>query len=313
MTFVLLLGLFIPGFCQQRSISGLSNWDKYAQNIAYPGMNRQFILSGFFREQWQSIPGHPSTKSLMTHFPWTLINGGAGFLIRHDQIGLESHFHIQSSANYIYNADRLIFSTGIYLSGEFLNLDLNKSKTPEGEYNGTQINHNDPLLSAGGASGFRINTGLGIYVRSPWLDGGFTIYNLLRSQSSDLYRDQRHLVMSLSREIKINRFKIIPQMVLMTDFFEYQNEIILDFYLNGNIFGGGMIRGYNGNSLESVGARFGFKLTRDIQLAYQYEFSIGQRKKNIFGPSQELGISYKISTKEGLSRSKIWYNPRWSD
>ena len=79
---------------------------------------------------------------------------------------------------------------------------------------------------------------------------------------------------------------------------------------NENIFVGGSLRGYHGNSIDAVALMGGFKLSEKISIGYAYDLGLS-RLKTVNSGAHEILLNYNLGAPIGQGKPpSIIYNPR---
>ncbi|MBK8698902.1 MAG: type IX secretion system membrane protein PorP/SprF [Saprospiraceae bacterium] len=102
-----------------------------------------------------------------------------------------------------------------------------------------------------------------------------------------------------------------PNLVMRTDFVSTQTEINALMRINGNIFGGVMLRGYSSSSLDALGFSIGHKINRRYAVFYNYDAGISALKRSNEGSHELiLKVNFYNLPATGIP-PKIIYNPRF--
>jgi type IX secretion system PorP/SprF family membrane protein len=319
---LILLIAFIVSFAwngkaQQGLLSSLAYKDKYRAIPAFAGMEGTIMGSFVYRNHWQGFPGNPKTLDLSLHSPYYRWGAAFGLLMGQDKLGLEQHSYIKPSIHKVINLGKVLFSAGIQAEFYWLNLDLDAARTPEGDYPGGNIDHNDPRLANQTSDERNADLGISVFLLWEKYQFGVSLEKLFQSHQSGApipWTNRRNLKLLVSRRLDWNDIAFELQCLVHSDFVRLQTEIFSGIEYNGNIFGGVHLRGYNGNSLESIGFSLGLRLSKQIQMAYCHEFNIGSVSSNFNQGNQEIGLFYNFGKAFGLGKApRIIYNPRYSD
>ena len=93
-------------------------------------------------------------------------------------------------------------------------------------------------------------------------------------------------------------------------FLLFNVPFILIFNINGNVFGGVGLRGYNSSSLDAMSITAGLSLGRHYRLSYSYDIGLSELKRVNEG-SHEILLNYNLKKMIGLGNTpKVEYNPR---
>lgn len=314
---MLTLEMFTVSMAQQSPLSSLAYKDKYRMIPAYAGLEGTLAGSAIYRNQWQNLPGHPQGIDLAVHCPVYKWGSALGVLIGQDELGLERHNYIRPSFNKVIKWNEVLLTPGIDLEMDWLSFRSELARTPDGNYPGNGLDHNDPeLLNQGGT---RSIFDFGVSVFASWhrLQAGLAVEKLLESGSKGPplpWKNRRSIKFLISNDFEWNSATIFTQLLAYSDLIKLQTDFFCGFDYTGNIFGGIHLRGYNANSLESLGLSVGFNLSKNIQLAYCHEFYIGKIPVSYVSSSQELGLFYNFGKAFGLGKpARIIHSPRYSD
>ena len=288
----------------------------YHYNNAYNGLDESLSLTGVFRKQWVGFAGSPLNVNFNAHMPIEYINSGVGIGMEYDQVGAYDNISVRASYSYMVQIGEGKLSIG--LGGRFLQKSLDDTRllTPDGEYGGGNINHNDPLVPAIKESGTAFSMDAGLYYKHPKFEVGISASNLTQpnlSFATDVgFEYTRTYFFSATYNWDVSdKFSLHPHLLLKTDFIKVQPELAVILDYNDNIFGGLAFRGYDANSIDAVVFLVGMQITPNFKLAYSYDLSIGSLVTYNSG-SHEVMLNYNFNKKIGKEiPSKIIYNPRF--
>lgn len=314
----------VPVMAQQKALQGLLHLDKFNTNFACAGLNGEGRVVAKYRDQWQKTESRPVFKYLSIQLPLHQFHGAGGFQMFQDETGLENRLSLRPSYNYVYSGSNILVSSGFGIAYNRNILKGNLIRTPEGDYNHIPIDHHDQYLGIVNATNTSLSFSGSVYVQSKILEGGLEYdYPLTVKEEIPYFKYRQGLDLILAKKIKLSDvqqrssflekldFEVISH--IFSDLIKVQSEFSAQIEYNGNIFGGMMIRGVNSISKDALAVFGGFRYNKKLILAFQFEWP----RKNIspnFGMSQEFGLMYNFNTKfGGLRKSKIIYNPRWSD
>jgi type IX secretion system PorP/SprF family membrane protein len=304
-------------FGQQSPLSSLIYKDKYRVIPAFAGMEGTLMGSGVYRNQWHSFPGHPQSIDLSIHFPIYRWGSSAGILIGQDELGLERHSFIKPSFHKVLKLNGVLLSAGLQAEFNWINFNSGLARTPEGDYQGQNFDHNDPRLLNSESSLGTFDLGLSCYAIWGKFQGGISIEKLLQTKNESQpfpWANRRTIKAIGSKDFKWLDLDFKAQLLIYSDFVKVQADLFSGFDYHGSIFGGIHFRGYNGNSLESLGFSLGFSLSKSIQVAYCHEFYVGQIPVNYVTGNQEIGLFYNFGKAFGLGKPpRIIHSPRYSD
>ncbi len=320
--------LFIPLFvllgivkmeAQQPAQYSLYMLNQYHHNIAYAGMDDYLSATGVFRKQWLGLEGSPITQNINVHLPWQYMSGGVGLSIENDILGAERNTSVRLSYNYIA---RLSANTRLSLGvgGGIIQKALDGSKllAPEGNYEGTTINHNDDLIPLGLQTALAPTTSVALYLNTKSLQIGIAANNLTEPYIN--YESGINTEIQLKRNYTAYaayKFNISdglafqPSFLSRSDFVETQMDFSVLATLNDNIFAGTSFRGYNQNTIDALIIFAGLNITPKIRLAYAYDLPLSALS-NYHTGSHEVMINYNLKKEiGGMIPAKTIYNPRY--
>ncbi|MBK6546869.1 MAG: PorP/SprF family type IX secretion system membrane protein [Saprospiraceae bacterium] len=314
---VLLVLSLLRGFGQQTPLSTLIYKDKYRINPAYAGLEGTLFASGIYRNQWQNFEGNPQTMDISFNCPLYRIGSGMGITFGQDKLGIQKNHYVKPSINKVWKSSTWLVSIGLQSEFYWFSLNSNAVRTPQGEYQGGNLDHKDNQISNLNGSINIMDLGLSCFVQRGPFELGIAIEKLLESKKDQMvfpWQNNRTVKGFMGAQFDWFSINFIEQIVVLSDFKQSQIDFFSGFEYNGNIFGGVHVRGYNGNSFESLGVSFGFSLSKQLKMAYGHEFYMGSIPQQLNGGSQELGIFYNFGRAFGLGKApKIIHSPRYSD
>jgi type IX secretion system PorP/SprF family membrane protein len=314
---ILLIANALISIAQQTPLTSLAYKDRFKIIPAYAGMEGTLMGSAIYRNQWQNLTGHPQGIDISIHCPIYKLGASMGLSLGKEEIGLESHTFIKPSFHKVSKINDFLITAGIEAEFYWTAFNSESARTPDGDYSGPDINHADPGLSNnGGTHGFT-DFGLSVYAIWNRFHAGVAIEKILESNKDNKpypWSNRRNLTILCAADYMLFNLNFQTQVVLHSDFLKLQSDLFTGIDYNGSIFGGIHMRGYNGNSLESLGLSLGFSLSKNIQLAYCHEFYIGSIPVSAVSGSQEIGLFYNLGKAFGLGKSpRIIHSPRYSD
>lgn len=315
------IGIFMVftayGSAQQISLQGFAYKDPFKLIPAFGGLEGTIVGSATFRNQWQGLSGHPQTFDVRLNLPLYWIRSGAGWVMGKDETGLSQQIYIQPSFNRVFHFNKLLMSLAVQMQYAYHSFDGSLVQTPEGEYNGGQVDHQDPLLDKSKRSFQMLDAGFSVAFEYSGFKFGWAGTGLFESGKAAfpaLYKNRRHHIIYTSYQGALGAIKYFPSLSVYTDLHKTQTEIFLGGTYNGNIFGGIHLRGYNDESLESLGISFGFELSSRWSVAYLHEFYLGKIPVSAVQRSQEFGLFYHFGKAIGQGRKPpVLKSPRYLD
>lgn len=305
---------------QQAAQYSLYNFNRYAINPAYAGLDNSLSVTGVFRSQWTGLEGSPTTQGINLHMPLYFLRGGFGLSLENEVLGAEVNTSMMVAYNYWIELSKKSILT-IGLSGGLIQktIDGTKLRAPGGTYNEPLVfTHNDNFILETKESAQAPTAGIGIYFQTPKLEAGLYINNLLGSsftinanQPVDIQLN-RNYFFTLAGNLDIGRNLVLrPSLLVKSDEIQFQTDISATVQYNGNIFGGLSLRGYNSDSIDSIVLMGGFKLSEKLTLAYAYDLTLSVLN-TVSNGSHEIMLNYNLNKIiGGGTLPKVIYNPRF--
>jgi len=306
-------------FAQQPSNYSLYMFNQFSYNPAYAGMDNSLSINGLYRKQWSGLIDSPTTQNINAHMPLYILNGGIGINVENEKIGLEQNLLATLSYNFQLPVGKIgILSIGA--SGGIFQKSLDGSRilTPDGQYEGFTINHNDDLpLPTGNISELTPTFNAGIYFKTETFEAGLSTINIQEPIIEGAFFStalSRNYFFNAAYQFDLLRsVSVHPSFLVKTDLIETQIEASILFKYNDNIFVGGSLRGYNANTLDAASLILGLNLSEKITLAYAYDYTLSDLNL-VSNGSHEIMISYNLGTEIGKGKlPKIIFNPRYID
>ena len=312
---LLFLSLAINGKAQQASQYSLYMLNPSLFNPAYAGMEESLSLTGVFRQQWAGLNGAPSQQALTTHMPLYFMSSGVGLSFENDVIGARQYSNFSLQYNYQLQLGTGVLALGVNGDLTQINWDGTQLKSPDGIYNGGIINHNDDLLPMNAVSALTPTFGAGAFYKSEKVGLGLSVKNITEpsvSYETVALQLKRHLYFIGSYKMGLTRrIELIPNLFVKSDLNEFQTDLNLQIKVDGNIFVGGGVRGFNSNSFEGISVFGGWRVSKRMMLAYNYDISTSYLA-NVNDGSHEILLKYTLKEEIGKGKlPKMIYNPRF--
>jgi type IX secretion system PorP/SprF family membrane protein len=282
----LISGLSIEVFAQQGIQYTQYMYDGSLINPAYAGAEDALSISLLHRDQWSGIEGAPQSQTFSVHSPFINPKVGTGIFIHRETIGV--HQNIQIATNLAYHlplGNQRFFSFG--LKAGMLNV--------RSDYQSLQNGTSDPSVNDEIFSGTDLNVGFGFYYRSKNFEAGYSIPSILNkpvnmSRSDNLSLDPMNLNHLLFTQYNIaagTNFTLSPGFLL-----KYFNGTPLSYDLNFlTTYKEVVTAGVSYRKQESVDFLIRFNLSSQFQVAYAYDYPIGNVSR--FGQaSNEIMLRY---------------------
>lgn len=299
---------------QQQVMTSQYMYNAYQHNPAYAGLDRSLSVTAHYRSQYVGLEGSPTTAYINAHMPWYLWNGAIGLELYSDRLGLESNTAFGASYNYVQGFGVGIWSIGARMGILQKRIDGSSVVTPTGLYEGSVISHNDPLLATSLVSGIGVTYELGTYVMTDLIEGGMTVSRLpasnvaVGSASIDL---ATHVSGFFQYTYPVSSDLIIkPSIMLRSDLVAVQSDVAVMAEINGSIFGGIGLRGYNSTSMDAIVFSGGLVINENYRLIYSFDTGLSELKRVTQG-THELTLNYNLRKIIGAGMSPpVIYNPR---
>jgi type IX secretion system PorP/SprF family membrane protein len=317
--YLFFIGLAVQLSAQQPAQYSMFMLNKYNYNTAYAGLDGSVSATGVFRKQWVSFAGSPLTFQANVHLPIPYLHSGIGLGMEQDRIGAELQTRVRASYNYIFNVGQGQLSVGI--AGNYLQKTIDGSllRTPDGNYEGATINHNDALLGVNRATGSTFTAEAGIYYKHPKFEIGASMINLQEPTTTLIsgtflqeLRYRRAFAVQGQYNFDINSdFDLQPTFLVKSDFVKAQAELALVLRYQKQFFGGVGYRGFDSRSQDAVFILIGMQINKNFMLAYNYDISLNAIRASNSG-SHEVVFNYNLNKNLGKEiPQKIIYNPRF--
>lgn len=300
---------------QQYAQYSLFMFDKYQENPAFAGLDYGLSINIHTRNQWNGLERAPSIININAHMPYYNFNGAIGISTNSRSLGVQSYKDISVSYNYVLNMGSGLWSNGLRVGLGQLQVDGGAIVTPEGIYNAGNIIHNDPLLLSTSDIGLGLVWDIGTYYMSSDWEFGIAIKGLPGNNINQKYfvlnKKISASVFAQYKFVIFEKFDFQPSIMLKSNFNQVQTELASIIKINGNVFGGIGIRGYNSNSLDAVMVILGANVSDKIRITYNYDAGVS-KLRNVNEGSHELHLNYNFGQLlgKGMPPRKV-YNPRY--
>lgn len=314
LSFIILLSFIVMGSSQQSYQSSQYMLNPYLLNPAYAGLNYSLAINGNIRTQYSGLEGNPVSQNLNAHMPFYSVGGAAGISISNETLGAIQQTEVSISFNKIFDSASGILSIGLSAGVNQMRIDGSVIRTPEGNYQDGQINHNDPTLTNVNQTGISPKWNLGAFYVNKSLESGLNLTylpeNTITIANADLVQRTHINTYIKYKYVLSDMLRIEPSLLMKTDLVIYQTDLNLMMKYNGNVFGSIGVRGYNSNSLDAIIFMVGSRFGNNINAAYSYDAGLSSLKRVNEG-SHELSIFFDLNKLIGQQiRERIIYNPR---
>ncbi len=289
-------------------------------NPAEYGLENALEIVGTYRDQWNGLEGAPKVQRFNISTPIKFLGGGIGFGLQNFNTAAHANLSLKLGYAYHINLNKYSkLSLGLNIGANNASLDATKLITPDGDYAGGVVNHNDNFLSNNDLKGWSLNYDAGVSYSSYPLKVGVSIQNIsnqkLSLSSSDRslstyaesrYRFYSSYIIALPLEFELKPFITVWSNLstLQTNF-----QSLITYREKWSLLLG--VRGYSKVSFDSFQVGGVFNLSENLSISYIFDNSLSQIKE-ITNESHEITIHYQLDMSSDAKTSipKI-YNPRY--
>ena len=293
--------------------------NQYSFNPAYAGLESSLDVTIWGREQWSGLPGRPNTQSIVMHMPLYRLKGGGGLRISNDKLGPFQYVKLELGYDYVSASDNIIWSLGIAAGINQISFDGAQLRTTDGIYTGNIVNHNDPLLPDGKHSRSAPVISLGAYFISGALEGGISVQDIQIGSATFESNEQKF---DWSQKTVLNAYAeygmdigeqlyAYPNIFVKYDFQDIQALFKFNVQYENLLNVGLGVRGFSGNTLESLVVSAGYNIDSHFSMHYSYDIGLGGLASEASG-SHEIILRYNLNKSIGKGKiPKIIGNPRY--
>jgi len=281
---VIIFGLGHFAYAQQGIQYTQYMYDGSLINPAYAGADEALSISLLHRDQWSGLEGAPQSQTLSVHSLFKRPQLGTGIFIHRESIGV--HQNIQVATNLAYHlplGNQRILSFG--LKAGMLHV--------KSDYQSLQNGNPDALVNDELFTGTDFNAGFGFYYRSNYWHMGYSIPSIINRTVN--LNDTISLDPINLNHLLFNQFNIpIGQKFILSPSFllKYFPGIPLSYDLNFlTNYKNVLTAGVSYRKQESVDFLLKFNLTPQFQVAYAYDYPIGNVNRLTQG-SNEIMLRY---------------------
>jgi hypothetical protein len=199
-----------------------------------------------------------------------------------------------------------------------LSIDGESLRSPDGQYDDSQIDHRDDDLPVRSVSGIAPDLSLSALYRTNDLTLGIGVENII---SSDMSLSSGEYNYKLARAVNITaayNYELTAHLTisgygqLLTDFKETQAQIGGHLGVNNNIYGGVSFRGYSASSTDALIFIAGIRISEHFILFYAHDYLVSPLKLGVVNNTHEFTLNYNLNEliRTGLP-PKVIYNPRF--
>lgn len=273
LTAIVLIGVmsavFIDSCGQQKVQFTQYMFNGLVINPAYAGADEALSLTFIQRSQWAGVENAPETQTFSGHTLFGKRHIGVGLTLINDKIGV--HKSLNALTTYAYHlqvADRAFLSMG-------LQVGINRRQSDYGSLIGGATY--DPRLNDVSIAKTFLDFGMGFYFRSPKLDAGFSVPELVPGRFE--LNDTVTIQLSKSPYFFFTKYRIKASDFIDVEpsvFVKYQSGIPLSYDVNANmIYRKVLTLGLSYRKDESIDFLLKAQITRQLQIGYAYDHPIG--------------------------------------
>lgn len=288
-------------------------------NPAYAGSSDALEFSLVHRSQYVNLAGRAiASQGFNFNMPVYAIHSGIGLTVVNDFIGYQRSTYVAFNYDYRKNFKWGKMSVGIGAGIVQTSIDGAKLRTPEGNYNDGQVNHNDDILPDNLQQGLAPDFSVGLYFNNDKYFAGAALQHLAFSlapinnvmgQKTKL-NFTRNFVASGGYDFRIGKkWSVMPSVLVKTDFRKVQLDVSATVTIIQNILTGISFRGYEKNTIDAMAIMLGFRY-KGFQAVYSYDANLSYLTKFNSG-SHEVSLGYRYVLKKKESRGYYYHNPRF--
>lgn len=279
-------------------------------NPAFAGEEGRWMVSGIYRNQWQSMPDAPETYAFNIDAPLKIkcVDGGIGLNMMSDKLGMQTNLFLMLNYSYKYKFNFGVLSLGI--KAGVVNAKI------EGDYyipGGDRYTRPEDDEALGGASvnvsEMMFDAGLGVFLSGRKYYAGAALSHLTKprltiGQTGEFFL-ARHMYFTGGYTFELSPvFDLQPSAFIQTDFVSSQYNVNASVIFKKKYWGGISYR-YE----ESVIFMGGLELKDGLMVGYSYDWNVAGIGKYT-GGSHEVTLSYSFGLRVG-KREKIYKSVRF--
>lgn len=267
-------------------------FNSLAYNPAYAGSREAISANAIYRNQWWDFEGAPKTVSFSIHAPFR-DKYGWGVSAVHDRIGVHEYSGAMASFSYHFYVSKTAKLSVAVQGGALYH---------QSDFASINTQGNDPNFTTEGNE-ILPNFGVGLYFYSKAFYLGLSAPHLLDNQLTEvskLARQYRHYyaaagyVFPISENLKLKPsvlLKMVPASAPL------EADVNLNLFIQDFVWVGATYRtGASSNLL------LGAQLTRNVSLAYSYDFVLTDIQDHTNGSHEVmLGFDWSLSNQRIVS------------
>ncbi len=314
----MLIGLPASVCAQQPSILSLYMANRYVVNPAYAGFDGSISATAAYRTHWLGLERNPVNQLINAHMPLYIAQGGIGISFENEFLGAERNLRFSASYNYVREISIGLLSAGIRVGVHQKGIDGSLLRTPGGIYEGSGLDHRDPILPLGLSKGLSPYAGIGFYFIHDYFEGGVAIDNINSPQIKISTDDE--LTIKLPTYFNVygeyhgtinEEVSWYPSFFFLSDFTQSHLGLSVLATYRDVYYGGLGYRGIQSTDLKSLNILLGIQLSDQWRLYYAYDIPLnGGVVQNRGG--HEIVFNYNLGKPVGIGLPpKVIYNPRY--
>ena len=276
-------------------------------NPAFAGLQNKWVISGIYRNQWQSMPDAPETYALNVDAPLRIVgwDGGFGLNVLKDKLGLQSALQIMLNYSFKQTFRWGVWSVGIKVGMVNEKIGADWYIPESGEHKPAV---DDPALNQEDVSKILFDMGAGTFLNGENFYTGLAVSHLTKprftvGQSGEFFLTP-HLYWTGGYAIRLTPvWDIQPSAFLVTDFVSVQYTLNANAVYKKRLWGGVSYR------WEDAVVFMGGVMFRNLAMGYSYDWSVSEVGKYT-GGSHEVTLSYCFG-QQGEKRRKIYKSVRF--
>jgi type IX secretion system PorP/SprF family membrane protein len=288
------------------------------QNPSLAGKHQKLDAVVAHRSQYVGL----SSRAISTQFvgvstPFTPGGLTGGLRMVNDQIGYQRFTSSELALGYHFGKSDNKIAVGISGGLIQMGLDGSRLRASGGSYNSGAVVHNDEFLPdfKVGALSPTFTAGVTYYTNKFELGAAVQNINSPNLQfdnfsSGTFVQIGRTINIHTNYVISISKVNLVPSFFYKTDLVKHQilSNLMLE---TQNIFFGAAFRGYSGFNNDAVAGLMGFKIKKNLSVAYSYDYNVSALNNSNSG-SHEISVRWEnlIKFKE-KSVGNIMHNPRF--
>ena len=279
-------------------------------NPAVAGSKDAVEFNLVYRTQYVGLSDKvTSAQAFGVNLPLYAISSGIGLTVVNDMIGYQRTTSVNINYDYRHKFSFGALGVGVGLGIMQTGLEGDKLRTPDGGIGSFQT---DPQVPKTIQNGVAPDLAAGIYLSSDRYMVGISIHHIYSYTKLDnaTLSYARNLAVMGGYDFKIGkRFRIMPSLLLKTDFKEVQTDLSFTMHIYDNIMTGIALRGYDARSLDAVIIYAGFQY-KAFHLIYSYDISTSYLNGFNTG-SHEISVGYDLRMKKRAKTGYFYHNSRF--